>query len=442
MKKVLILAYDFPPYISVGGLRPKAWYDYFKEYGIEPIVVTRQWNNKHRNELDYVDSGESNETIIEKTDFGTIIRTSYNPNLSNRLLLKYGAKKFRLIRKIISAYFEFAQFIFPVGPKSGLLTGAENYLKQNQIDCIIATGDPFILFKYASKLSKKYDVPWVADYRDAWSSIFEKQNKPIEQKWNAYFEKKIIPSAKNVCIVSDFVKIKIDQVVALSNLTILPNGYDPIAIEIANQIPQKTDKLRIAFVGSIQPWNPIDIFLESLDEFIEKSKIESIELNFYGTNAENELKSTLKKHYPNLLPFIHFVPKMENSKLLVHLSESNVLLLFNYHSFMGTKIFDYLGLKRKILFCFTNDPQGNLLKAEHFPIEETLEESQQLQAELITKTNAGIVVENAGELADVFNQLHQEYLKKGIITCDSKDIELYSRKIQVEKLANLIKTIC
>ena len=36
MKKVLILAYDFPPYVSVGGLRPKAWLDYLSEFDVEP----------------------------------------------------------------------------------------------------------------------------------------------------------------------------------------------------------------------------------------------------------------------------------------------------------------------------------------------------------------------------------------------------------------------
>jgi len=29
-KKVLILAYDFPPYVSVGGMRPYNWYRYLK----------------------------------------------------------------------------------------------------------------------------------------------------------------------------------------------------------------------------------------------------------------------------------------------------------------------------------------------------------------------------------------------------------------------------
>ncbi|MDA3780596.1 MAG: hypothetical protein PF487_10325 [Bacteroidales bacterium] len=31
MKKVLILAYDFPPYVSVGGLRPYSWYKYIAD---------------------------------------------------------------------------------------------------------------------------------------------------------------------------------------------------------------------------------------------------------------------------------------------------------------------------------------------------------------------------------------------------------------------------
>ena len=84
MKKVLILAYDFPPYVSVGGLRPYSWYKYFKEFGLYPIVVTRQWSNKYGNHLDYIAPSETNETIIEETEYGKIIRTPYKPNLSNR----------------------------------------------------------------------------------------------------------------------------------------------------------------------------------------------------------------------------------------------------------------------------------------------------------------------------------------------------------------------
>jgi hypothetical protein len=88
MKKLLILAYDFPPYVSVGGLRPYNWLKYLREYGIEPIVITRQWSNKYGNALDYIAPITTSETIIEHTDFGKIFRTSLKPTFSKHLLLK------------------------------------------------------------------------------------------------------------------------------------------------------------------------------------------------------------------------------------------------------------------------------------------------------------------------------------------------------------------
>jgi hypothetical protein len=127
MKRVLIISYDFPPYISVGGLRPYNWYVNLREFGIDPIVVTRQWSNEHGNYLDYVAAGESTETIIEKTAFGAVVKTPYRPNVANRLLLKYGMKKYALLRRSISAYYEFTQFLKPMGPKAGLYIGARDF---------------------------------------------------------------------------------------------------------------------------------------------------------------------------------------------------------------------------------------------------------------------------------------------------------------------------
>jgi len=117
MKKLLILAYDFPPYVSVGGLRPYAWYKYLHEFDVFPVVVTRQWGNKYGNNLDYIAPSETNSTIIENSEKRIIIRTPYKPNLANRLMLKYGKNKYKFLRKLISAYYEFFQWFFFIGPK-------------------------------------------------------------------------------------------------------------------------------------------------------------------------------------------------------------------------------------------------------------------------------------------------------------------------------------
>ena len=41
--KVLIFAHDFPPLTSIGAMRPESWFNYFKEFGLHPIIVTRNW---------------------------------------------------------------------------------------------------------------------------------------------------------------------------------------------------------------------------------------------------------------------------------------------------------------------------------------------------------------------------------------------------------------
>tara|TARA_B110001452_G_scaffold75358_1_gene61088 strand:+ start:4105 stop:4317 length:213 start_codon:yes stop_codon:yes gene_type:complete len=60
------------------------------------------------------------------------------------LLLKHGNQRFRLLRKIITTFYEFVQYISPVGPKKELYKEANRYLMDNQVDAILATGDPFV----------------------------------------------------------------------------------------------------------------------------------------------------------------------------------------------------------------------------------------------------------------------------------------------------------
>lgn len=446
MKKVLILAYDFPPYVSVGGLRPNCWYKYFHEFGIHPIVVTRQWNNKYGNHLDYIAPSEAAIDIIDENDTGTVIRTAYSPNLANKIMLKYGETKYRLIRKIISGYFEFAQYIFNVGPKSKLYFAAKKYLTENKVDAIIATGDPFILFRYASNLSAKFNVPWIADYRDIWAQNKHIQNVFFLKKWHTYFEFKAVSTSYCITTVSTFLKSNITTLIKNKEVFILPNGYDPDAINDVKDVKQENELLQIALVGSIYNWNPIEVFFETIQKFIESNHSPKLRINFYGVNLYgfnnyDSLQEMIKDKYPKLLDYVVIYKKTPNNILLRELSKQNLMLLFNYYSYMGTKIFDYIGLKRSILFCFENDEVANELKEKFYDIEEIDGFSSSLQADLIRDTQSGYVIQNSKHLLEKLHELYQEFLSNGFIKCDTINSEKYSRKNQVEELSDIVKAI-
>ncbi len=185
MKNVLILAFDFPPFPSVGGLRPFSWYQGFLENGLYPIVVTRQWVIKYNNRLDYLLAGWSKGTVIEENEKGLILRTAYEPNLSNKLFVKYGPDKYRFLRKAITGWFEFSQFLWLTGTKVQLYQGARLFLQKNKVDAIIATGDPFILFRYAYLLGKEFDLPWIVDYRDPWIQDKSRSSNRLTKFWDA-----------------------------------------------------------------------------------------------------------------------------------------------------------------------------------------------------------------------------------------------------------------
>ena len=440
MIKVLILGYDFPPYVSVGGLRPFSWYKYFREFGVDPVIITRQWGNSYGNHLDYIAPGTSASEIIEENELGTVIRSPYHPNLSNRILLNKGESKWRLIRKENSAFFEVAQFYIPVGPKIEVYHTANRYLKSNKVDLILATGDPFVLFHYANKLSKEYNTPWIADYRDPWSHHKENTRTFFVKLWLKSLEKRIVSQSIYATTVSTFVQEKINGILPKLPMEIIPNGYDPDALAAVHDITPQNKVLRFAFVGTIYEWHPLELFLEQLHLFKKNNEI-SLEVNFYGTNKTTWINEFIRSKCPNLIGTVNTYSKMPNQALLKTLASHHVMILFNYYSYLGTKIFDYLAIKRQIILCFEQDPVAEALRKRYFSIEESSNGNTQLQADVLRKTNGGIVVTDAANLQRVFTSLQEEFLRTGNIACDSRDIEQYSRRIQVERLASLIKSI-
>ena len=441
MKKVLILAYDFPPYVSVGGLRPHYWFENFKGMGLFPILITRNWNPIHGNELDYIQPSETNQLIIEENEKGRLIKTPYKATLSNRLNLKGKNDKFsNLLKKISTGYNETGQWFLPIGTKYELYKAAKNYLKENKVDIILATGDPYILFKYASKLSKKFKIPWVADYRDPWSQSASRRKSLFNKLFTPSLEKKYLKNVYFISTVSEYCKYKIQEEVKNKSFVIIPNGYDE-SFFINKKLPiQNNDFLTISLAGTIYKYHAYHSFIESLAEFIKNNPNKKLRLNFYGINNANEILETVKNH-SCLTGRVNIYPRLANKDLINELSKSNLVLLFNDYSIMGTKIYDYLALNRKILFCFENDSKAKILKEKYFKKTVIKGLSESLQADLIRETNSGIIVKDSQHLYQVLDELVKEFESKGFIENKTIGAEMFSRKVQTEKLVENLKNI-
>ncbi|HPW65857.1 MAG TPA: hypothetical protein PLY32_03915 [Salinivirgaceae bacterium] len=441
MKRVLILAYDFPPYVSVGGLRPSYWYENFKEMGLFPIVVTRNWNPIHGNALDYIQPSKTKEVEVEETEKGILIKTPYKATLANRLTLKDKNGFFsNLLKKISTGLNEIGQWFLPMGTKYELYKAAENFLKEDRVDIILATGDPFVLFKYASILSGKFNTTWVADYRDLWSNDIAMNTKPIQKKIAQVLEKKYLKNVKLISSVSEYIAAKIKEIVSKKPFVINTNGYDENIFIKNIKANQNSSLLTISMAGTIYNWHPCKLFLKVLSDYLKINPNRKIRINFYGINNIKKTSNIIEQFH-NLNYNVKIFPKIPNDELIQELSKSNVLLLFNDYSIMGTKIYDYLALNRKIVLCFENDKEAILLKRKYFKTQSVKGLSESLQADLIRKTNSGIVVKDREHLYKVLHDLCSEFEKKGYIENHTVGAENYSRKVQTEKLIEALKNI-
>lgn len=413
--KVLILAYDFPPYVSIAGLRPESWALNLRKYGFQPTVITRDWVHQYGDYRDFLLPSTVEEPKVEKTESALIVRTPYRPTLANKILLKNGFTKFTFLRKSLTAILEVTQWFLPVGSRRELYHGAKRILDNNKIDMILVTGEPFILFRYAKLLSQQYNLPWVADYRDPWIGT----NPGILMR---YLQQNTLKNCSLILTPTAYFKTQIGMFLPHHRIEILANGFNEELIPQIRRIDQTKERLTFSFAGTIKPSYPFFNVLERIEKWAIENRSE-IDIWLIGINPNTGLERFLESH-PKLQSMVSVTPRLKNKDLLERLRKSNALLLFNEAPRLGTKIYDYLLAERKILLCYSD------LNGIASP-----------QREIIEITNAGKPLSDQNELDQELTLLSEEFQKFSRISCSSSRIMDYSREEQTRKLAGYLSEL-
>jgi hypothetical protein len=433
MFNLLILAHDYPPYNSVGALRPASWAEYLTKDNIQVTVVSRNWTQIDFKDEHFYIRGNENLEISTENNL-TTVKTPFKPSVANKIALKFGMNRFKIIRKIITSIYSIVEFYIPIGPKRPIFMNARSILEKEKFDLIIATGEPFATFYYAHKLSKEYQVPWAADYRDLWTETRYKLNPALKFMMQRR-ERKIIANASFIITVSENLK-KIIEKKCDKEILIVKNGFDEVPFKKENQ---NENKLTISFAGAIYEWHPI----KSVLDIISRLKSDQIQLVFFGLNNEIEIQKTIENEFPYLISQVTFHKRIPVQELLCEMSKAHFLLLFNDYSILGTKIFNYLKTQRNILLCYTEDDKSKVLKEIFFPDKTLLSYENNLQQKLLSDLNTGLSIKNENELFDVLKQNLVHFQKFGTVHDYStkKDISFLSRDRQSLILKNKILSL-
>ncbi len=115
--------------------------------------------------------------------------------------------------------------------------------------------------------------------------------------------------------------------------------------------------------------------------------------------------------------------------------------MFNYYAIIGTKIYDYIGLKIPILFCFSEDKKADKLRDKHKSMYDYTDMPFDVQQKLIEAKKAGVIVKSSEHLLTVLSDFFEEYASNGLIKCTTENSEEFSRRNRTGRLAEIVHSL-
>ncbi|MCS6980800.1 MAG: glycosyltransferase [Flavobacteriales bacterium] len=426
-KRILIICNDFPPYNSVGAERPASWCRHADPDQFEIIVFTRKWKAQVRCLADYY---ENPPDAPEFSHYGTakVFYCDFKPNLRDKLILKRTNKSFWVyLQKFLTSFYYWAPFFFSCTDSTRTIyLKAKEFLKKNlgSYSLIIATGEPFISFLYAYKLSKEFNIPWIADYRDGWSLNYGFKYMPFLQKIILKYllrplEIRLVKTSAAVTTVTEKLSYQLGELLNRP-VHVIPNGYEPEDIEKLSPraLPFK-DKFTIMYSGTLYPFQPLEEFVSFFIQFTKKYSIKEKDIRFVFVGSLHQ-KNRINRAFYSLNCELRITPRLPRHQSVRLIQKAHLLLFLASDSVDGSavKIYDYMAVQRPVI-VFRND-YGTIEK-------------------LIRENQCGLLIEKDQNAYEQLHYYYQNWILKNYeaFRTNPINIQSYSRKNLTNKMLTL-----
>lgn len=394
MKRVLIVAYYFPPVAASGAMRPLGFCRNLPAFGWQPEVLTTAPECVYPvHEVDQKLGARVPKTI-------EVIRVPYTDRLQQ--ILQYrevirgmlkgkGGRQKKPVKSQApstlpqsrngrSSFKDFLldwTFAFPDRQCGWLVQAVRHFenVHEKQIpDVVFATGGPWTSFLVGSILAKRFNRPLVLDYRDPWNC------NPYYSFSSRFLTRKSQLLEANVCKAASHVIANTEELRQRllekyddlrGRCTWIPNGFDgdvfPLRQFPAEQlnVPSLLTRYELCHFGTVYGKRTPRVLLQAVWELFQEGRLkpESIRLRFVGgwdsTDQECELYAAkLEKH-----SFLRREPPISHSLCLQEMQRSSVLLVLQPDSPLQVpaKIYEYVATGRPLLLIGGEGATANLV---------------------------------------------------------------------------------
>jgi len=396
-KKVLMIAYSFPPKGGSGIQRTLKFVKFLHLYGWISVVLTvKDWGHELRD-----------ETLLNEIPEGTKIYRTFSFELiriywviekrfgkrQNFSPIKDSKNKNGVLRKIKNIIHTFTVPDPAIGWFPFALFSAIRIIKKEKVNCIYSTSAPYTSHLVALLLKKIFGLPWVADFRDLWTQHpFSTSPQNLRMKIEERMEYKVLKTADRIVVATDHIGESFllkYPAIAKDKFKTITNGYDLDDFRALQ--PKVFSKFTITYVGSFYSIRTPKYFLQALRMLIDEKPTvrNNMQVLFIGKFDPRNYQLLDDLELQNVVTVYNYVFHQEAVQYMLG---SDILLLILPPNAVGVytgKIFEYIASKRPILALVPEDGSA---------------------AKLIKETKSGFIV-NPTDVCKIKDCLHELYLK-------------------------------
>jgi len=417
LKKALILTYYWPPGSGPGVQRWLKFSKYLPHFNVQSTVITVK-NGSYPS----VD-----QTLLKDIPIGLAVHRTktiepfalYNALRGKKgRSVEVGMGNLKDNPSTLSklANYVRANFFIPDARKgwnSFAYKKAQEIINAEKPDCIITTGPPHSTHLIGERLKRETGIPWIADMRDPWTTIYYNaflNRTEKSKKRDKALEDLVLSSASAIVVASPAMKDKLSN--RSEKITFIPNGYDEEDFDALNIIPR--EKFILAYTGNLKSNQNCKALWQAIKELAEDEHFKNnFSLEVTGNVDQGILASWKELGMEKVIKVQPFVPHKESINIM---HSSHMLLLpvpqsENNKGIITGKIFEYLASRRPILSIGPKD--GNAAEILSFCGKEGMLDYSDNKGIKQMISNAFVSYLSNKELANTGNENYKNYSRLG-----------------------------
>ncbi|MBV8172587.1 MAG: glycosyltransferase [Candidatus Eremiobacteraeota bacterium] len=348
LRRVLLVAYHFPPEPAAGSLRPSYLARYLPQFGWEATVLTKRGNGSDNStSAAMLTAGDLFERYMRapnKASAGELNASEGTPTNS-----AHGARS--AVRDFVKSV-----LFFP-DRASGWIPGAIatglDATRREHFDAVLSTGPPQSAHLVAYAVARMRHLAWIADFRDLWyanpyAATKGKTRTAIERWLEAVLRRR---ASAITAVHADLINQQ-ERVYGRSFSEVIPAAYDPAEWEALDD-PEAIG-FRLCYAGTLyEGRRRFDILLDAIATLRALSHPAGLaaRIDYYG--PESALAKTLAAER-GLGDVVECHGNVAHGDVLPALRRAAVLLVLldmrpETVPQLGSKIFEYIGARRPVL---------------------------------------------------------------------------------------------